>query len=86
MTLLLSLEPLGQMAFGWKVLLCGGDPPLCGYVGGRKEGRQDNGNTDFRAGVNSPVGMAEQAEPRNQSPETVKNRKRNGTVHIFLQS
>lgn len=80
------MEPLGQMAFEWKVLLCRGDPPLCGYVGGREEGRQDNGNTHFRAGVNSPVGMVEQAEPMNQSPETVKNRKRNGTVHIFLQS
>jgi hypothetical protein len=54
-------------------------------VGGRKEGRQDNGNTHFRARVNSPVGIAE-PEPMNQSPETVKNRKRNGTVHIFLQS
>lgn len=74
------------MAFGWKVLLCGGDPPLCGSVGGREEGRQDNGNRHFGAEVNSSVGMAEQAEPMNQNPETVKNRKRNGTVHIFLQS
>lgn len=53
---------------------------------GEEEGRQDNGNKLFRAGVNSSVGMAEQAEPMNQNPETVKNRKRNGTVHIFLQS
>lgn len=52
----------------------------------KEEGRQDNGKEHFSAGVNSSVGMAEQAEPVNQNPETVKNRKRNGTVHIFLQS
>lgn len=64
-----------------------GTLPFVGpWEGGREEGRQDNGNRHFGAGVNSSVGMAEQAEPMNQNPETVKNRKRNGTVHIFLQS
>ena len=37
-------------------------------------------------GVNTAVGMAEPVELLNQNPETVKNRKRNGTVHIFCKA
>lgn len=37
-------------------------------------------------GVNTTVGMVGPVELLNQNPETVKNRKRNGTVHIFCKA
>lgn len=64
--------------------MCEGPSPL-----GTWEGRADRAmeNKYFQGmGESSPVGTAGPAELLNWSPETVKNRKRNGTVHIFCKA